>query len=106
MNIKDENLLQAQWLMGGMSGLICGVDNKVHPVKIKTQSSELMWPVRKICILPVEPTESASLWFKTLMIEQAQRDSVPFSMKGEKKILEQSENHPENNLFMTYYDKR
>lgn len=79
--IKDENLPPAQWLMGRISELIYGSDNHVRSVRIKTQSSELMRPVQKICILPVEPIEDASLCFNTVMIEQAQRGSDSFSMR-------------------------
>lgn len=55
--IKDENLPPAQWLMGRVIELIQGKDKLVRSVKIKTESSELMRPVQKICILPVDDAE-------------------------------------------------
>lgn len=66
--IKDDNLPPAQWLLGRIIELIYGKKDVVRSVKIKTQTSTLMRPVQKICILPIETEDN--------MIEQAQRGSA------------------------------
>ena len=49
--IVDNSLPRNQWLMGRVIETLCGDDNKVRAVKIKTSRSELIRPIAKVCLL-------------------------------------------------------
>lgn len=53
-------------------------------------------------MLSVEPTKNAFIFVQTLLIEQAQRGSVPFATKSEYENTKENENE----FFMTYYSER
>ncbi|GFX91829.1 integrase catalytic domain-containing protein [Trichonephila clavipes] len=51
--IKHENSPPLQWKLGKVTETFPGKDGKVHVVKVKTQTSELVRPIAKLCPLPI-----------------------------------------------------
>ncbi|GFV10443.1 uncharacterized protein TNCV_1950941 [Trichonephila clavipes] len=51
--IKHDNSPPLQWKLGKVTETFPGKDGKVRVVKVKTQTSELVRPIAKLCPLPI-----------------------------------------------------
>ncbi|GFS73989.1 integrase catalytic domain-containing protein [Trichonephila clavipes] len=51
--IKHDNSPPLQWKLGKVTETFPGKDSKVRVVKVKTQTSELVRPIAKLCPLPI-----------------------------------------------------
>lgn len=54
--VRDDNLPPAQWLMGRIIRCIPGEDGVVRTVEIKTSKNILVRNLKKIAVLPIEPS--------------------------------------------------
>ncbi|GFU38091.1 integrase catalytic domain-containing protein [Nephila pilipes] len=51
--IKHDDSPPLQWKLGNVTETFPGKDGKVRVVKVKTQTSELVRPIAKLCTLPI-----------------------------------------------------
>lgn len=53
--IDDANLAPTHWLLGKVTKLIPSADGLIRAVQVRTPKGNLIRPVQKLCILPLEP---------------------------------------------------
>ena len=56
VTIQDDNLVPARWPLGRIVKTVCGEDNKVRVIDVKTQSREYRRPVTKIALIVSDGT--------------------------------------------------
>lgn len=57
--IVEENQKIATWLLGRITKLIPSHDGIIRAVRVRTHKNELVRPIQKLCVLPIEPSSNS-----------------------------------------------